>query len=62
MKLISLVLAASALAALAAPASAQVKEHVFKVGIGLSEDHPQGQAVKHFAEQLAAKSGGKMSA
>ena len=26
---------------LAAPVAAQVKEHTFKVGIGLSDDHPQ---------------------
>ena len=62
MKLKSLAVAATVLAALAGPVSAQIKEHVFKVGIGLTEDHPQGQSVKHFAELLAAKSGGKMSA
>ncbi|PIF25348.1 tripartite ATP-independent transporter DctP family solute receptor [Acidovorax sp. 56] len=62
MKFKSLALAATVLAALAAPVSAQIKEHVFKVGIGLSEDHPQALAVKHFAEKLAAKSGGKMNA
>ncbi|ACB34723.1 TRAP dicarboxylate transporter, DctP subunit [Leptothrix cholodnii SP-6] len=62
MKFKSLALAAAVLAALAGPVSAQIKEHVFKVGIGLTEDHPQGQSVKHFAELLAAKSGGKMSA
>ena len=32
------------------------------MGIGLSDDHPQAQAVRHFAERLAAKSGGKMNA
>lgn len=58
----TLALAATLLAALAAPVSAQIKEHVFKVGIGLSDDHPQALAVKYFAEQLAAKSGGKMTA
>ncbi|MEF7614362.1 TRAP transporter substrate-binding protein [Aquincola sp. MAHUQ-54] len=62
MQLKSLGLAAALLAALAAPVSAQIKEHVFKVGIGLSEDHPQAQALKYFAEQLAAKSGGKLVA
>jgi TRAP-type transport system periplasmic protein len=55
-------LAAALLAAMAGPASAQVKEHVFKVGTGLSEDHPQAKALKYFADQLAAKSGGKLSA
>ena len=58
----TLALAATVLAALAAPVSAQIKEHVFKVGIGLSEDHPQALAVKYFSEQLASKSGGKMTA
>lgn len=58
----SLALAAALLTALAGPVSAQVKEHVFKIGTGLSEDHPQAMALKHFGEQLAAKSGGKLSA
>ncbi len=62
MKLKSLVVAAAVLAAFTGSVSAQIKEHVFKVGIGLSEDHPQGQSVKHFAELLSAKSGGKMTA
>jgi TRAP-type transport system periplasmic protein len=62
MQIRSLALAAALLAALAGPASAQIKEHVFKVGIGLSEDHPQAKALKFFAEQLAAKSGGKLTA
>ena len=58
----ALALAATILAAMAAPAAAQTKEHVFKVGIGLNDDHPQALAVKHFAEQLSAKSGGKLVA
>src|SRR5690349_22194613 len=58
MKFKSLALAAALLAALAGPAAAQVKERVFKVGIGLSEDHPQALAVKRFGELLAQKSGG----
>jgi tripartite ATP-independent transporter DctP family solute receptor len=58
----SLGLAAALLAALAGPVSAQIKERTFKVGIGLSEDHPQAKALKFFAEQLAAKSGGKLVA
>jgi tripartite ATP-independent transporter DctP family solute receptor len=62
MKFKHLALAATVLAALAAPVAAQIKDHVFKVGIGLSEDHPQALAVKYFAEQLAAKSGGKLVA
>lgn len=62
MKLKSLAVAATVLAALVSPVSAQVKDRVFKVGIGLSEDHPQAMAVKRFAEQLSAKSGGKLVA
>lgn len=62
MKIRSIGLAAALVAALVGPASAQVKEHVFKIGTGLSEDHPQAQALKYFAEQLAAKSGGKLVA
>ncbi|MDR7378924.1 tripartite ATP-independent transporter DctP family solute receptor [Rhodoferax ferrireducens] len=62
MKLKSLALAATLLAALTGPVAAQIKEHVFKVGIGLSDDHPQALAVKYFGEQLMAKSGGKMNA
>ncbi|MGO4154440.1 TRAP transporter substrate-binding protein [Cupriavidus sp. YAF13] len=62
MKLKSLAMAATALAMLAGPVSAQIKERVFKVGVGLSEDHPQAMAVKHFSEQLAARSGGKLVA
>ena len=58
----SLALGATLLAALAAPVAAQVKEHTFKVGIGLIDDHPQAQAVRHFAERLQAKGGGKMNA
>lgn len=46
-------------AALSGPVQAQ---KVLKVGIGLSEDHPQGVSVKKFAELLAQKSGGKLTA
>ncbi len=62
MKFKALALAATILVAMATPVSAQIKNHVFKVGIGLSEDHPQALAVKYFGEQLAARSGGKMTA
>jgi tripartite ATP-independent transporter DctP family solute receptor len=54
-----IVCAAALLAAFASPALAQ---KVLKVGIGLSEDHPQGIAVKKFAELVAQKSGGKVTA
>lgn len=62
MQIRSLGLAAALLVALAGPVSAQVKEHTFKIGTGLSEDHPQAQALKYFAGQLAGKSGGKLVA
>ena len=62
MKLKAFALLATVAALFAQPAVAQVNEHTFKVGIGLSEDHPQAMAVKYFGEQLAAKSGGKMKA
>ncbi len=53
--------AALALAlAAAAPAMAQVR--TLKVGIGLSDDHPQAVAVRKFAELLSQKTGGKMVA
>jgi tripartite ATP-independent transporter DctP family solute receptor len=58
-KTTTLALAAALLAALAAPAAAQ---KVLKVGIGLSDDHPQGLAVKKFAELLSQKTGGKLTA
>lgn len=54
--------AVALLTAWAGLAMAQAKEHVFKIGTGLSDDHPQVQSLKHFAEQLAAKSGGKLTA
>ncbi len=59
MKKTHLLLAAALACALAAPASAQ---KVMKVGVGLSEDHPQGLAVKEFARLLDQKSGGKVKA
>jgi tripartite ATP-independent transporter DctP family solute receptor len=60
MKTRSLLVAAALLSSLAAvPASAQ---KVLKVGIGLSDDHPQGLAVKKFGEILSQKTGGKLTA
>ena len=55
MKLKSLALAATLLAAFAAPALAQIKERTIKIGTGITEDHPQALALKHFAEVVAAK-------
>jgi tripartite ATP-independent transporter DctP family solute receptor len=52
------VVVAGALAA--GPAAAQIQERTLKVGIGLNEDHPQGQAVKRFGELLEKKSNGKI--
>jgi tripartite ATP-independent transporter DctP family solute receptor len=37
-------------------------QKILKLGIGLSEDHPQGQSAKKFAELLAQKTGGKVIA
>lgn len=54
-------LGATLLAALAAPSPHKSKEHTFKVILGLSDDHPQAQAVRHFAERLQV-GGGKMNA
>ena len=50
MKLKAFALLATVAALFAQPAVAQVNEHTFKVGIGLSEDHPQAMAVKYFGE------------
>ncbi len=60
MKLKLLALAAVLVSTLAAPVSAQVRERTFKIGIGITDDHPQAQAARHFNEVLSAKSGGKM--
>ena len=54
----TLLLGAALLAALSGPVAAQ---KVLKLGIGLSEDHPQGQSAKKFAELLAQKTGGKVT-
>jgi len=53
----------SLVAALLAAATAQaadIKERTIKVGIGLSADHPQGEAVTKFAEIVSQKSEGKI--
>ena len=52
-------LVAAALGLAALPAAAQ---KVLKVGIGLSEDHPQGIAIKKFGEILSQKTGGTLTA
>ena len=45
----------------AAPAgAADIKERNIKVGIGLTADHPQGQAVTKFGELVSQKSDGKI--
>jgi tripartite ATP-independent transporter DctP family solute receptor len=45
----------------AAPAgAADIKERNIKVGIGLTADHPQGQAVAKFGELVSQKSDGKI--
>ncbi|RDI59555.1 TRAP transporter substrate-binding protein [Microvirga subterranea] len=40
--------------------AADIRDRTIKVGIGLSADHPQGQAVARFAEIVSQKSGGKI--
>lgn len=37
-----------------------IKERVIKAGIGLNEDHPEGQGLKKFKEIVEQKSGGKL--
>jgi len=59
MKTRTWLLSAALLAVLIGPAAAQ---KVLKVGIGLSDDHPQGISVKKFGELLAQKTGGKLTA
>lgn len=41
-------------------ASSGIQERTIKAGIGLNEDHPQGQALKKFKEIVEQKSGGKL--
>lgn len=43
-----------------AAGAADVRDRTIKVGIGLSADHPQGQAVRKFGEIVAQKSEGKL--
>jgi tripartite ATP-independent transporter DctP family solute receptor len=59
-KFVAVALAAVAAFVISANAHAEVKERKIKIGIGLTEDHPQGLAVKKFAEIVSAKSGGKI--
>lgn len=59
----SMALATALVAAFAsANVSAQVREKTFKVGTGITEDHPQALSIKFFNEQLEQRSGGKMHA
>jgi tripartite ATP-independent transporter DctP family solute receptor len=61
LKLVTFSLAAALpLVLVSAGFAADIKDRNIKIGIGLTEDHPQGQSVKKFAEIVAAKSGGKM--
>ena len=53
-------LIAAALMATAVIAGAQAQERIIKVGIGLTADHPQGQAVEFFGKRVAELSAGKM--
>lgn len=40
--------------------ASDIKERTIKAGIGLNEDHPQGQGLKKFKEIVESKSGGKL--
>lgn len=40
--------------------ASDIKERIIKAGIGLNEDHPQGQGLKKFKEIVESKSGGKL--
>jgi TRAP-type transport system periplasmic protein len=44
----------------ASAAAQDVKDRTIKVGIGLTADHPQGEAVTRFADLVGQKSGGKL--
>ena len=39
---------------------AQYQDRTLRFGIGLNEDHPQGQSVLHFAQIVSKESGGKI--
>jgi tripartite ATP-independent transporter DctP family solute receptor len=43
-----------------AAGAADIRDRTIKVGIGLTADHPQGEAVAKFAEIVGQKSGGKI--
>lgn len=62
MKTATLTLAVALLALLAALSAPVAAQKVLKVGIGLSDDHPQGVSVKKFGELLSQKTGGKLTA
>lgn len=48
------------IALLAGAASAQIQERQIRVGIGLSDDHPQALAVKRFGEIIDKRTNGKI--
>ena len=56
---LAIVLCAGLVAASAASAQ-DISERTIKVGIGLTEDHPQAQSVRKFGEVVEEKSGGKI--
>ncbi len=53
-------LAVCAIAVAAGGASAQISQRMIRFGFGNPESSPSGQGVKHFAELVDKKSGGKM--
>ena len=53
-------IAAAGLLTASATEAQDISERTIKVGIGLTEDHPQAQSVEKFGELLEEKSGGKL--
>lgn len=59
--LMRLLLTAAVSLVLSSAQAQDVKERTIRVGIGLSEDHPQALAVRKFGDLLKASSGGKIT-
>src|SRR6476619_3685454 len=60
MRICAIVIAAIAIALVAVPADAQLRERTIRWGHLNNTDHPVSFGVQKFAEILATKSGGKM--
>jgi TRAP-type transport system periplasmic protein len=61
MRIPQTLIAVGALCFAAAAQAQDIKERTIRVGIGLSEEHPQAMAVRKFGELLKASSGGKIT-